>query len=79
MKNNELLNSLPQDAKIEALETLKYFTDCHIFIRNGKYEVSTGIAITSHYNINEKYLGRLKIDDVYTKEEQEKNYKEAWG
>lgn len=73
------LDDLPADVQTEVRETLKAYHDCAVVFEHGKFNVSAGSCIKSHYNFDHFVCGRYRDDAVYTIEERRKNYEEQFG
>lgn len=71
-------DALPLSVKQQAKDTLRAFNSVHITFSNGKYKVSTGIALLGHYPDDYKVIGDVAASDIYTSDEQIVNYIECF-
>lgn len=70
---------LPDDIKEECLDTLKAFDRVHVTYENGKFDISSGIGIYSHYPMDFFPCGTYCAKDLYTEEQRKANYIECFG
>ena len=66
--------ALPLSVQEEAKDTLRVYSEAYIRFYEGRYHVSTGIMICSHYPADFKVIGDVSKDDIYTPDEQTVNY-----
>ena len=73
------LNELPEEVQNQIKSTLKAYNRVNVTFEYGKFSVSAGCCIKSHYNYDHFACGEYKADEVYTKEERRQNYIESFG
>ena len=65
---------LPADVQEQAKKVLKAYPEVHITFANGKYNVSTGVALLAHYPDDYKVIGDYKDKEIFTEDELILNY-----
>jgi hypothetical protein len=68
------LSNLPNEIVTEVKNTLKAFDEVYVIFENGKYEVTTTLAVKKHYAIDHKFIGTFYAKDVFTPAERMENY-----
>ena len=74
MNVKEKMDKMWEDVK----RTLKVYDECTMVYENGEWKVRVEHVITAYKDPRDKVLGTVKVDEVYTKEEQQLNYIEAF-
>lgn len=73
------LEALPEEVQNEVKDVLKAFNQVSVVYENSKFRVSTGVGVYSHYAYDHMVCGRYNQEEVYTKEERARNFKEEFG
>ena len=74
----EILSVLSEEDKKKAMNILKIYDKVYIYIEDGVYHITTNIFIKSSYSSDHKFLGEIKVDEVYSLEERTENYIESF-
>lgn len=75
--SKEELEKLPTEVVVLVKEHLKCFDQITITYENGKYDY--GNCIKAHYAPDHKFIGTVYVEDIYSGEERNNNFKEAFG
>ncbi|GHV40865.1 hypothetical protein FACS1894187_22160 [Synergistales bacterium] len=70
-KAMDLLKEVPEDVRDEVFDALKTFGKIHLTFENGKYNVLTEATTKTKYARDYEFLGIIKAEDVYTKDERD--------
>ena len=73
------LADLPEDIQDKVKSTLKAYSKVNVTFEYGKFSVSAGCCIKSHYNFDHFSCGEYKASEVYTPEQRKQNYIECFG
>ena len=63
------LNQFPEEIQNQIMDTLTAYKSVNIDFSNGKFNVHTGISISTSYPEDFKYYGVIKNSDVYSPEQ----------
>lgn len=73
------LGALPEETQAKVKSVLKAFDEVSVVYERGQFNVSASVGIYAQYAYDHCTCGRYKQEEVYTKEERAKNFKEEFG
>ena len=77
--NATRIQQYPKETQEEILDTLKAYSRVQITREsNGAFSVSV-CSVISAYDNGSRYIEEIKVEEVYSTEEREANYKETFG
>jgi hypothetical protein len=76
--NNVKLNELPENIQNEVMGILKVYNKVSVIFQNGEFHVRIGCCICAQYPKDHFVCGDYLATDVYSKEQQERNFIESF-
>lgn len=76
--NTTSISNLPKEIQEDILSTLKAYSEVNIIFEYGEYHATPGISIKEVYAPDHKFIGTIKVEDIYTEEERTENYIECF-
>lgn len=71
--------ALPSEVKNEVMYFLEVYSKVNVVFANGKFNVSTGVAIMASYVEDDCLCGEYFAKDLFTEEERKANYEKNFG
>lgn len=73
------LEALPEETQAEVKDILKAYSEVTVTYERSQFTVSASVGIYSKYAYDHMVCGRYKQEEIYTKEERGRNFKEVFG